>query len=77
MSRVGIAFGVTVGLFTAALIANAAFELFLADCFFEQGCGPSENLKIVGILLAACLPGVGAGWVASSLFKMFARPRQT
>ena len=65
MSRLSIAVGVMVGIAAAGLFAIFLFQRFMSSCFFEQGCGPNENLTIVGIVLAAALMGGCAGWLSA------------
>jgi hypothetical protein len=77
MKIFGIVLGVAAGLFTAFLLGVPMIELFLGDCFWEQGCEPHEGLKFTGAVLASCLGGLLAGWGAATLFnKLAAKPRQ-
>ena len=73
MSRLSIAAGVMIGTAAAGLFAIFLFQRFMGNCFFEQGCGPSEDLTIVGIVLAAALMGVCAGWLSARLIKRAAK----
>lgn len=73
MSRLSIAVGVLVGIAAAGLFAIFLFEPFMGNCFFEQGCGPNENLTIVGIVLAAALMGGCAGWLSARLIERAAK----
>ena len=75
MSKFRIGIGVAVGLFTAALFAVLAFERFMGGCFFEQGCGPNENLGLVGILFSAGLAGLCTGWASAGLHKLITKRR--
>jgi hypothetical protein len=45
-------------------------QLFLGHCFFEQGCGPHEDLKLFGVFLAACALGAGIAWIAGWLTSL-------
>ena len=75
MHKLRIGVGLTVGLLTAALCAVLAFERFMGDCFFEQGCGASENPGLVGILVLASMAGLCAGWASVGLLKLIAKQR--
>lgn len=77
MKIFGIVLGVAVGLFTAFLLGLPMIEIFLGDCFWEQGCEPHHNLKFAGAVLASGLGGSFAGWGAASLFnRLVAKLRQ-
>jgi|LauGreSBDMM110SN_4_FD.fasta_scaffold440413_1 uncharacterized membrane protein YphA (DoxX/SURF4 family) len=73
MSTLGIAVGVMVGIVAAGLFAIFLFQRSIGNCFFEQGCGPNENLTIVGIVLAAALMGGRAGWLSARLIERAAK----
>lgn len=77
MKIFGILLGVAVGLFTAFLLGAPMIELFLGDCFWEQGCEPHHNLKFTGAVLASGFGGSIAGWGAACLFnRLVAKLRQ-
>jgi hypothetical protein len=75
MNKVQVGVGVAVGLLTAVLFAVLAFDRVMGGCFFEQGCGPNENLGLVGIMIAAGLAGLFTGWGSAGLFKLIAKRR--
>jgi uncharacterized membrane protein len=69
----GVKLGVVLGMATAAAAFFPILKLTMGKCFFEQGCGEHENLQLLGVLLASCLLGLVAAWIASVLYKMVAR----
>jgi len=69
MKSLGPKFGIAVGIVTAPLLVFPLLKLFLGHCFFEQGCGTHEQLKLAGVFLAACVGGLAIGWIVAKLAK--------
>lgn len=44
-------------------------DLLMGDCFFEQGCGEYENVKLAGTFVATCFAASCVGWLVSRLVK--------
>ncbi len=55
--------GIAVGMATAVASFIPLLKLTLGNCFFEQGCGEYENLKLVGVGPASCLAGLAAAYL--------------
>jgi hypothetical protein len=72
MSATGIRLGVALGMLTTVAAILPIFMLAMGDCFFEQGCGPNEGLKILGVLLASCAAGVVVAVTAAKLHTLVA-----
>lgn len=73
LKTIRITIGVAVGLFTSFLLGIPMIDVFLGDCFWEQGCGQYHNLKFLGAILASGLGGLLAGWGAVSLLKLIGK----
>jgi hypothetical protein len=65
MSTSGIKLGVALGMITAVALLYLIFKLAMGDCFFEQGCGPHEGLKVLGVFLASGVAGLVVAFVAA------------
>lgn len=56
--------------FSATLIiAYFLFDLFLSNCFFEQGCGEYEYLKIITIIIISCIISFCINWITYRTIK--------
>src|SRR5512138_200926 len=77
MRELGPRVAVGSGLVTTPFLVLPMINLLMGDCFWEQGCGRYESLKLAAAFLAACTGGVLValciGWVAAKLPKVFAR----
>jgi hypothetical protein len=62
--------GIAVGIVTTALLAIPMIKLVLGDCYFEQGCEPNENVKLIASLLLALSIGAFAGWLTSRMIDL-------
>jgi hypothetical protein len=61
----------------AGIVAGFAFFSFVFDvtlgsCFFEQGCGPYEGIKVAAIAAAAVLLSAGVVFFVSTAVRRFA-----
>ena len=72
MNASGVKLGVVLGMVTTIAAFFPILKLTMGHCFFEQGCGDHENLQLLGVVLASCLSGLIAAWVAARLYKMVA-----
>lgn len=69
-----IALGIFVGLTISILIFSKLFEYFLGGCFFEQGCEPYEDLKVILILATSISVGIFSGYLSMLVLeKIFPR----
>jgi RsiW-degrading membrane proteinase PrsW (M82 family) len=66
----GVKLGVVLGMVTTIAAFFPILKLTMGHCFFEQGCGEHENLRLLGVLLASCLSGLVAAWIAAYLYTM-------
>ncbi len=66
---------VGVGMLVSACLFFPLFQLFLGDCFFEQGCAPHEGAKVLGVLLVAAVAGISVGGLAALLVSRIAKAR--
>lgn len=73
MQSFGTKIGVAVGMVTSVLLAIPMIKLLLGDCYFEQGCGAYENLKVIAALICAAGAGAFAGWLASQLIRIIGK----
>jgi len=65
--------GVTSGLAASILSIMPMLDLLLGHCFYEEGCGPGENIWLLGVLLASCASGVFVGWVVMQIVRFAAK----
>ena len=72
MNASGVKLGVVLGMVTTIATFFPVLKLIMGHCFFEQGCGDHENLQLLGVVLASCLLGLVAAWVAARLYTMVA-----
>jgi hypothetical protein len=68
MSTPGIRLAVALGMVTTVAAIYPIFMLAMGHCFFEQGCGPNEGLKVLGVFLASCVAGVIVALAAARLY---------
>jgi hypothetical protein len=68
----GVKLGVALGMVTTIATFFPVLKLTMGHCFFEQGCGDHENLQLLGVVLASCLLGLVAAWVAARLYAVVA-----
>lgn len=68
-----IVVGVAAGFLTSFLLGVPMIEIFLGDCFWEQGCGQYHDLKFIGAVMASGLGGLLAGWGTFSLLKLIGK----
>lgn len=62
--------GVIVGLISIPFLFVPVLDLLMGDCFFEQGCGNHENLKLLGAFVVTCFAAVCVGWLVSRLARL-------
>lgn len=62
--------GIVAGLVAAWLVIVPLVDLALGPCVWEQGCGPNQDLKLVGVLAAACGLGLILGKLTAALVRM-------
>jgi len=72
MSTPGIKLGVALGMVTTVAALYPIFMLAMGHCFFEQGCGPHEGLKVLGVFSASCVAGVVVALAAAKLYTVVA-----
>ena len=72
MSTPGIRLGVALGMVTTVAALYPIFTLVMGHCFFEQGCGPNEGSKVLGVFLASCVAGVVVALAAAKLYTVVA-----
>lgn len=72
MSSFGVKLGVGIGIISAPLIMVGTFDLLLGRCYFEQGCGQYEGLKMLGAILTGLAGGACVAFVAARIFKSVA-----
>lgn len=61
--------GIAAGLGAACLVIVPLVDLAVGACFWEQGCGPNQNLKLAVVLAAACGVGLVLGKLVAELVK--------
>ena len=59
--------GVTATLF----VFSKGFDYFFGDCFYEQGCDPYEDIKVISMLLVSILIGISVSYTSLSISKKF------
>lgn len=67
--------GVIVGLISIPFLFVPVLDLLMGHCFFEQGCGEHENLKLLGAFVATCFAAVCVGWLVSRLARFVQETR--
>lgn len=67
--KIGFAAGAVMAVFLPLPIIN----LTMGDCFFEQGCGRYENLKLAAALVASFILAFCFGSVVFRLIALIAR----
>jgi hypothetical protein len=72
MSTSGMRLGVALGMVTTVAALYPIFKLAMGHCFFEQGCGPNEGLKVLGVFLASGVAGLAVALAAAKLYTLFA-----
>jgi hypothetical protein len=72
MSASGIKLGVALGMVTTVATLYPILILAMGDCFFEQGCGPHEGLKVLGVFFASCVAGVVVALATAKLYAVVA-----
>ena len=53
MKASGVKLGVVLGMVATIAAFFPLLELTIGRCFFEQGCGEHENLRLLGVVLAS------------------------
>jgi hypothetical protein len=66
---------VTVAMATTLLLMFPMFTLLMGHCYFEQGCGRYEFIKIIGVFIATCVLGAFAGWGAVGIQALLSKRR--
>jgi hypothetical protein len=69
MSKPATHIGIIAGLIATPFLVFPVLKLFLGHCFFEQGCEPHEDLKVLGAVLAACALGAAIAWIVGWLIS--------
>ena len=72
MSTPGTKLGVALGMVATSSALYPIFKLAMAHCFFEQGCGPHEGLKVLGVFFASGVAGVVVALAAAKLYTAVA-----
>jgi hypothetical protein len=70
MSTSGIKLAVALGMVTTVAVLYPVFMFAMGHCFFEQGCEPHEELKILGVLLASGVAGMVVALAAAKLYTV-------
>ena len=73
MNSSGVKVGVILGMVSAVAGFFPIFRLTLGHCFWEQGCEPHENLRVLGVFLALCISGLAVGWLSAHIYTLIAR----
>jgi hypothetical protein len=70
MSSSGVKVGIVLGMVTAIAGFFPLFQLIFGDCFWEQGCEPHENVRVLGVILGSCFAGLVAGWLTAHFYTL-------
>lgn len=61
--------GIAAASVAACLVIVPLVDLALGPCFWEQGCGPNQNLTLAGVLAATCGLGLILGKLTAALAR--------
>jgi len=62
--------GIAVGMIAAIFLFFPVFRVLMGDCFFEQGCGEYEGIKLFVAFLTSCIIGYCVGWSTIRLIRL-------
>lgn len=66
---------VIIGLISIPFLFVPVLDLLMGNCFFEQGCGEHETLKLLGVFVVTCFAAVCVGWLVSRLARFVQETR--
>ncbi len=75
MIRIGRELGVAVGLISAPVLFVPAIKLLLGYCYFEEGCGEYETIKLFAAFAGSCAAGFCIGWIVYRAARFFQNRR--